>query len=237
MQNALKVLSAPKKRMSSMEISNVTGKRHGDVLESIRKVLSDAEIDSTEFSAEYKDSTGKSNPYFDLPRFECDLVVSGYSVKYRAAIIKRWHELEELEIREINQQKLPATYIEALEALVVSEKSNQASLVIIDNKDKLLIASNEASIKAGEVMVREFVKSNDLIDIGQNHFYDWLKEQNIIMEHREPYQKYVNLGYLRWKPSLEEHGGKIRHQLMITPRGKVWLAAKYMAWLDRDMAA
>ena len=28
---------------------------------------------------------------------------------------------------------------------------------------------------------------------------------------REPYQKYVNLGYLRWKPSLEEHGGKIRH--------------------------
>ena len=48
-----------------MEISNVTGKRHSDVLESIRKVLSDAEIDSTGFSAVYKDSTGKSNPYFD----------------------------------------------------------------------------------------------------------------------------------------------------------------------------
>jgi len=90
---------------------------------------------------------------------------------------------------------------------------------------------------SGEVLVRQFCKSNDMIDIGQNKFFDWMKEQNFIMPNREPYQKYVNLGYFRWKPSLEEFGGKIRHQLMITPRGKIFLAAKYMSYLDKDLAA
>ena len=28
------------------------------------------------------------------------------------------------------------------------------------------------------------------------------------------------------------HGGKSRHTLRVTPRGKVWLAAKYMAYLE-----
>lgn len=230
MQNALKILP-DKKTMSSLEIAELTGKTHAIVMADIKRVLAEVEIDSLVFQSIYKDSMKREKTLFNLPRRECDLVIAGYSAKYRLAIIDRWQELER------SQDKLPTNYVEALEALVVSEKSRQASLVIIQSKDLLLIASNEASIKAGEVMVREFVKSNDLIDIGQNNFYDWLKEQNIIMEHREPYQKYVNLGYLRWKPSSEEHGGKIRHQLMITPRGKVWLAAKYMAWLDRDMAA
>ena len=106
----------------------------------------------------------------------------------------------------------------------------------IERKDDLIIASNEASIKAGEVMVREFCKSNDLIDIGEHKFYDWMRDQGILLKNsREPYQKYVELGYLVWKPSEERHGGKFRYSLRITARGKVWLAAKYMAFLDTQI--
>ena len=74
------------------------------------------------------------------------------------------------------------------------------------------------------------------IDIGEHKFYDWMRDQGILLKNsREPYQKYVELGYLVWKPSEERHGGKFRYSLRITARGKVWLAAKYMAFLDTQI--
>lgn len=82
--------------MSSLEIAELTGKEHRNVLADIRKVLDEAGISAADFSAVYKNQQGRETPCFNLPRRECDLVVSGYSVKYRLAIIDRWHELEAL---------------------------------------------------------------------------------------------------------------------------------------------
>jgi phage antirepressor YoqD-like protein len=80
--------------MCSLTIAEITGKNHADVMRDIRTVLEQAEIGLSKFAGSYFNSQNKEQPCYFLPRFECDLVVSGYSVKYRAAIIKRWHELE-----------------------------------------------------------------------------------------------------------------------------------------------
>ncbi|MCK9394258.1 MAG: antA/AntB antirepressor family protein [Methylobacter sp.] len=143
------------------------------------------------------------------------------------------------------QLQVPQTFSEALKLAyeqsvvierqqkVIEEKDHS-----IANKDQLIVASNEASIKAGEILVREFVKSNDLIDLGEKQFYEWMREQGILLKNgREPDQKYVKRGYFTYKPSEEMYGGKFRHTLRITPRGKVWLAGKYLAYLDSEVTA
>ena len=56
------------------------------------------EIDQSKFGAVYIAGNGEERTCFNLPRLECDLVVSGYSAKYRLAIITRWHELEIAEL-------------------------------------------------------------------------------------------------------------------------------------------
>jgi Rha family phage regulatory protein len=78
--------------MSSLEIAKLTGKTHNNVLKDIRRILDEAEIDALKFEAAYLSVSGEERIYFNLPRLECDLVVSGYSAKYRMAIIKRWQE-------------------------------------------------------------------------------------------------------------------------------------------------
>ena len=80
--------------MSSREIAALTGKQHKDVLYDIRKMLVELEINSADFSAEYKDSTGRTLPAFNLPKRETLILVSGYNVGMRAKIIDRWQELE-----------------------------------------------------------------------------------------------------------------------------------------------
>lgn len=80
--------------MSSREIAELTGKAHKEVTRDIENILDQAEIDVRRFARTYKDSMNRDQKEYQLPKRECDLVVSGYSVKYRLAIIDRWQELE-----------------------------------------------------------------------------------------------------------------------------------------------
>jgi hypothetical protein len=67
--------------MSSLEIAELTGKQHKNVMADIRKILDEVGISSAEFSAQYTDPTGRMLPCFHLPRRECDLIIAGYSAK------------------------------------------------------------------------------------------------------------------------------------------------------------
>jgi phage regulator Rha-like protein len=81
--------------MSSLEIAKLTGKEHRNVLIDIRRILEEmGEGGEQRFLLSYLSEQNKELPCFNLPRRECDIVISGYSLPYRVKIIDRWHELE-----------------------------------------------------------------------------------------------------------------------------------------------
>lgn len=88
--------------MSSLEIAELTGKRHDSVIRDIRNMLADLEATDHSFVASYRDSTGRTLPCFNLDRHHTECLLTGYSAKMRMAVIKRWHELEAMQ----NLQKL-----------------------------------------------------------------------------------------------------------------------------------
>lgn len=80
--------------MSSLEIAAYAGKRHLHVLRDIRQMLSELQIEETRFGSFYIGGQGKREPCFNLPKRETMILVTGYSIAKRAAIIDRWQELE-----------------------------------------------------------------------------------------------------------------------------------------------
>ncbi len=80
--------------MSSIEISELTGKRHDNVLADIRNILEELGKQPTEFSGRYIDAKGETRACYNLPRRETEILMLGYSIPMRARIIDRWHELE-----------------------------------------------------------------------------------------------------------------------------------------------
>jgi hypothetical protein len=80
--------------MSSREIAELTGKNHADVMRDIRTMLEQLEVGASSFAGSYMSEQNKSLPLFNLPKRECLILVSGYSVRLRAKIIDRWQELE-----------------------------------------------------------------------------------------------------------------------------------------------
>ena len=100
--------------MSSLEIAKLTGKNHADVCRDIRRISEQIDGGLSKF-AETQIHPQNKQPFtvYHLPRAECDLVVSGYSVKYRWAIIQRWHELE-AQAQTAQGRLTPAEYNELL---------------------------------------------------------------------------------------------------------------------------
>lgn len=86
--------ASTERTMSSREIAELAGKRHDHVMRDIRAMLDGLGSTAPSFGGSYIDPTGRSLPCFNLPKRECLILVSGYSVELRARIIDRWMELE-----------------------------------------------------------------------------------------------------------------------------------------------
>lgn len=102
--------------MSSMEIADLTGKQHGHVMRDIRSML--LELHGEKRLSNFGGTIHRTNPRggaaipspcFHLPKRECLILISGYSVKLRASIVDRWMELELAEQRRAIQAAVDHT--------------------------------------------------------------------------------------------------------------------------------
>lgn len=91
------------KTMSSLEIAKLTDKRHDHVLRDIRNIEKELG-EPISGGGYYKDANQQDRPMLLLDKENTLLLVSGYSVKLRQAIIRRWLELEGSLLRNIQDK-------------------------------------------------------------------------------------------------------------------------------------
>lgn len=121
--------------MSSLEIAELTGKRHDNILSDIRKML--VEIQSPEKLGDYKDSKGRTYPMLLLDKKETLCLVSGYSIKLRMAIINRWDELEKN-----CSPTIPKSFSEALQLAADQAKALELARPKVEYFDRVVERAN-----------------------------------------------------------------------------------------------
>lgn len=116
-------------RMTSLQIAEITGKRHADVMKSIRKMEPAWEkVAEGKFSlGSYKDENNQDRPCYSLNKEECLYIATKFNDEARAKLIKRWKELEE----QHQKPSVPQNYLEALKSLVKSEEEKQQQATIL----------------------------------------------------------------------------------------------------------
>lgn len=95
-----------KQTMSSLEIAELTGKEHKNVIRDIRNLLEQG-VSKLNFElSEYKDATGRTLPCYELTRKGSLILASGYNALLREKIIDRWEALETGKAEPIVKQSL-----------------------------------------------------------------------------------------------------------------------------------
>lgn len=225
--------------MSSMEIAELTGKRHDNVMSDIRKMLNELGLNAPDFSGTQKYGNNNERQIFNLTKDLTETLVSGYNVRMRYAIVKRWNELEER--ASSNPLNLPTDYPSAMRALATEhEKSSELQLQAEINAPKVLLAN--ALTSDGCRPVRLWVKMiKDVYNfpIGERAVFKWLVQSGFIFKYKGKYlpiAKYESngRGYFIMDGVLDSKG-KMRMSLKITDKGVSKLTPRIISELSPDM--
>jgi len=203
--------------MSSLQIAEITGKNHPDVMRDIRNTLEQAGIGLSKFASSYHNAQNKEQPCYLLPRRECDLVISGYSVKYRLAIIDRWQELEAKQSFQIPQNLPDALRL----AANLAEKNAQqaAQLAIATPKAEAL---DRLALADGSVCITEAAK---LLQLRPKDLFRKLQQHAWIFRRGGAWNAYSNRlqqGYMEAKVTTVERSDgteRVCEQVRVTAKG------------------
>jgi phage antirepressor YoqD-like protein len=228
-----------------MEIAELCGKQHKNVMVDIRSMFDQLGLHSADFTAEWKDSTGRTLPCYNLPKHETQVLVTGYSVVLRSKVLRRLEELEGAV--KLNRMGLPNfdDPIESAEAWIASRKATK----LLEAKNERLLDDN-CWLHDENAELREKAKIADLlleaqgyfsvgsvakmIGYGPNKFFAMLREDGFLMKatarKNHPYQDAIDAGWFRMFPA--NHKVAIGVYLFvgttyITTRGLGMLKAKY----------
>ena len=95
--------------MTSLEIAELTGKQHKDVMKAIRNMEPAwVKVNGRKFAlVEYKDAKGEFRPCYQLTKTECLYIATKFNDEARAKLVIRWEELERQEQEHHAQLCLP----------------------------------------------------------------------------------------------------------------------------------
>ena len=216
-------------RMSSLEIAELTGKRHDAILRDIRNLLKQGVSAHNFVETSYRDKSNRQSPCFELTKKGCLILASGYDAVLREKIIDRWEQLE-LEKR---KPQTPQTYLEALKALVSSEEEKQRLA-----QEKQQLEEKNAKLQPKADFADAAFATDDKVDIGmsakilklgfgRNTLFDKLRKAGVFFANRnEPKQRFIDAGYFEMKEKFIErtnHPGFVVTKVLVTQKGLAYL--------------
>ena len=182
--------------MSTLEIAELTGKRHDNVMRDAKAMLAELYGDGgiLNFEDTHRNTqNGQSYPIYRLPKRESLILVSGYSVEMRARIIDRWMELEGAVASNVHFL-VPKTLPEALRLAADLAEENAAQKARIE-ADRPKVEFHDGVAEAINCQTIEEVAK--VLGTGQNRLFKWMRGAGILRANNLPFQRHVDEGYLR----------------------------------------
>lgn len=176
--------------MSSLEVAELTGKRHSDVLRDIRNIV--LELDKAERktalgynSTTYIDASGQSRPCYSLSKSACLLLVTGYDILARDKLISRWQYLEEqlkvLQFR-VGDKKHQLAAMAALQHMLPEDLKGEAEAFF-----KINTVCNKAvsNLFGFPKMLKKDEMSDDMLVVRERVLDDYLKLFEVLEDNSE----------------------------------------------------
>ena len=222
--------------MSTVDIAQLCGKRHDNVMTDAKKMLNELNLNAPDFLGTYKTSQGNEYQCFYLSKREVMILVSGYRIDLRAKIIDRLEELE-------NQQKtaalLPDFTNPAESARAWAEQFEKRELA---EQQKLLAEKRVEEMRPKAEFVDRYVEFSGskslretakILKMPEREMINRLVSDKVLYRQSNnllPYQKAHTQDLFTVKTGITDNGYDFT-QTRVTAKGIQWIANRYASEL------
>lgn len=232
-----------KETMTSLDIAEVTGMRHADVMRSIRNMeeawvkVSERNFALSSYKQAQPNGGYKDVPCYVLNKTECLYVATKFNDEARAKLILRW---EELEIKQCEQYQVPQSFAEALMLAAKQQQKIEEQQKQLEVSSKEIVELNGAisEMQPKVTYVDKILSSNETVtttqiaqDYGQSAKAFNVLLRNFGIQHKVGgqwilYAKYLPYGYVQSDtvPIVHRNGtnGSVMHTKW-TQKGRLFL--------------
>ncbi|CCL75049.1 TPA: phage antirepressor KilAC domain-containing protein [Clostridioides difficile] len=246
-----------KNTITTLEIADMLEIRHWEVLRKLEgtektkgiiDILNDNNFVVVDYfiKSTYLDSKNESRPCYNVTKLGCDFLANKFTgekgIIFTARYVRRFNEMERV-LKE-QQPKLPTTYKEALQQLLIEVEEKEQLQLENQEKDKVIqlqqpkvlfadaVSASNNSILVGELA--KLIKQNG-VDIGQNRLFTWMRENGYLIKRKGedyniPTQKSMNLRIMEVKKRVinnPDGSTKVTRTVKITGKGQVYFVNKF----------
>lgn len=223
--------------MTSLQIAEVTGKLHKDVLEAIRNMEPAwVKVNGRKFPlVEYKDAKGEMRPMYQLNKTECLYVATKFNDEARAKLVICWEELEHE--RMAGGFQIPQNFSEALRLAAEQAERVEAQQKQIEAMRPKELFADAVATSDRSCLVAELAKilQQNGVNIGQNRLFEWLRTNGYLCSkgeyYNQPTQRAMEMGLFEVKKTaINKPDGSVLVSCTtkVTGKGQVYFVNKFL---------
>lgn len=221
--------------MTSLEVAELTGKRHDSVLRDIRNILQQGVAAHNFVEGYYKDANQQDRPCFNLTKKGCLILASGYDAVLREKIINRWEELEMN--NQSNNFQIPQTFAEALMLAAKQAEQIESQHKQLQEQQPKVLFSDVVAGSRSSCLIGELAKliTQGGYTIGQNRLFQWMRDNGYMGKKGEnyniPYQQYVEQGLFELKKGTRSGNDGVMYTTItpkVTGKGQIYFLNKFI---------
>lgn len=230
--------------MTSLDIAELTGKRHADIMRDIRSEINElgTEIGERIFAhTSYKDKSNRDSPCYNLGKDGAMQLALKYDAMTRYKVIKYIEELE-MQLAQSQHSYMITDPIERAKKWIEEQQEKQLLLEESAAKDKLIeqqkpkvLFAESVSASDTSILIREFSKilKQNNIDFGEKRLFHWLRENGYLIkrpgnDYNSPTQRSMEMKLFEIKETTinRTNGITIARTPKITGKGQLYFLGK-----------
>lgn len=236
------------KTLTSMEVAEMVGKDHKNILRDIRgynEELCQLKIEPSDFFTEstYQNSQNKTQPCYLVTKKGCEFIAHKLTgikgTEFTAKYINRFHEMEEVIRTQIptGKELLALAVIEAQKTIDSLKQHNTKLIEDCERMKPKEIFADAVATSHTSILVGDLAKliSQNGYEIGQKRMFIWLRENGYLIKSGNsrniPTQRYIEQGLFEIKESnvLNPDGSvRITRTTKVTGKGQIYFINKFL---------